>query len=115
MKNDTSAILVSIEKLETSLENMGGFPSGGNPEAVSSAIHPTLQAMHLLVNETRQSQVKLGESFREGWSSLSRGIDQGVENVTEVFLSRLAAFENKTIESQKLIQDQVMRYTYTKK
>nr|CAH0112102.1 unnamed protein product [Daphnia galeata] len=112
MKNDTSAILVGIEKLETTLENAGSSSgSQGNPESLVSAIQvhlkPTLDAVHSLVNNSYQSQIKLDENFREGWESLSRGIDKGVMNVTDVFQTRLDAFENKMIESQKLIQDQV--------
>ena len=112
MKNDTSAILVGIEKLETTLENAGSSSgSQGNPESLVSAIQvhlkPTLDVVHSLVNNSYQSQIKLDENFREGWESLSRGIDKGVMNVTDVFKTRLDSFENKMIESQKLIQDQV--------
>lgn len=113
MKNDTSAILVGIEKLETSLENAVSSASGSsiNSESLISAIQihlkPTLDAVHSLVNETHRSQIKLDDSFREGWESLSRGIDKSVVNVTDVFETRLATFENKMSESQKLIQDQV--------
>ncbi|EFX73743.1 putative leucine-rich repeat-containing protein DDB_G0290503 [Daphnia pulex] len=112
MKNDTSAILVGIEKLETSLENSGSSSgSQSNPEALVSAIQvhlkPTLDAVHSLVNDSYQSQMKLDENFKEGWQSLSRGIDKGVMNVTDVFQTRLGAFEHKMSESQKLIQDQV--------
>lgn len=113
MKNDTSAILVGIEKLETSLENAAGSTSGSsmNAESLISAIQthvkPTLDAVHSLVNDTHRSQIKLDESFREGWESLSRGVDKGVMNVTDVFETRLATFENKMSDSQKLIQDQV--------
>ncbi len=117
MKNDTSAILVGIEKLETSLENSGSSSgSQSNPEALISAIQvhlkPTFDAVHLLVNDSYQSQMKLNENFKEGWQSLSRGIDKGVMNVTDVFQTRLGAFESKMSESQKLIQDQVMPIIY---
>jgi hypothetical protein len=117
MKNDTSAILVGIEKLETSLENSGSSSgSQSNPEALVSAIQvhlkPTLDAVHSLVNDSYQSQMKLDENFKEGWQSLSRGIDKGVMNVTDVFQTRLGAFEHKMSESQKLIQDQVMPIKY---
>jgi hypothetical protein len=117
MKNDTSAILVGIEKLETTLENAGSSSgSQGNPESLISAIQvhlkPTLDTVHSLVNDSYQSQIKLNENFREGWESLSRGVDKGVMNVTDVFQTRLSAFENKMIESQKLIQDQVTPVIY---
>ena len=111
MKNDTSAILVGIEKIETSLENGGVGTGSVNTDSLVKAIQvdlkPTLDAVHSLVNETLQSQHKLDASFREGWESLARGIDKGAMNVTDVFQTRLGAFETKMIDNQKLIQDQV--------
>lgn len=113
MKNDTSAILVGIEKLETSLENMAGSSgSQGNTESVIAAIQvdlkPTLEAMHSLVNETHKSQLKMDGDLRNGLESLARGIDAGVMNVTEALGSRISVFEGKMSDSQKLIQDQVI-------
>ena len=111
MKNDTSAILVGIEKIETSLENGGVGTGSVNTDSLVKAIQvdlkPTLDAVHSLVNETLQSQHKLDASFREGWESLARGIDKGAMNVTDFFQTRLGAFETKMIDNQKLIQDQV--------
>lgn len=113
MKNDTSAILVGIEKLETSLENVvGSSGSQGNTESLIAAIQvdlkPMMEAMHFLVNETHQSQLKMDENLRDGMESLARGIDTGVVNVTEALGSRITVFESKMSDSQKLIQDQVI-------
>ncbi len=111
MKNDTAAILVGIEKIETSLENGGGSSGSINPDSLIKVIQinlkPTLDAVHSLVNETLQSQTKLDGSFRDGWAALARGIDKGAMNVSDVFENRLNAFETKMIDNQKLIQDQV--------
>lgn len=113
MKNDTSAILVGIEKLETSLEGFTGTSSGSttNSESLIAALQvdlkPTLEAMHILVNETRQSQMKLDETIRDGVESIQRGIDMSAMNITDALGNRITTFESKMSESQKLIQDQV--------
>ena len=106
MKNDTSAILVGIEKLETSLEGFTGT-SAGSAANSDSSIATTLEAVHALVNETRQSQLELGDTVREGIQSIQRGIELGAMNVTDTLEERITTFESKMSESQKLIQDQV--------
>lgn len=112
MKNDTAAILVGIEKLETSLENIGGG-SSVNPESLVSVIQtevkPALEAIQVAVNESRASQTKLDESLQKGFSTLRDNVEKGVVNVTGMVDTRIGQFEAKMVESQKLIQDQVLR------
>jgi len=108
MKNDTSAILVGIEKLEMSLEN--GVSSSGSSGASSSTmrqLETELGAIYSAVNETQRLQIKLQENVENGWSALTKGVENVVLNVSSSVDNRIGVFEAKMIEGQKLIQDQV--------
>ncbi len=70
-------------------------------------MNPRLEAIENMLNRTHESQMKLETSFKDGWESLGRGVENGVVNVTDALSARISVFESKMNESQKLIQDQV--------
>lgn len=113
MNNDTSAILVSIEKLESSLENMTGTSASPSIStdalvaAFESSIKPTLETIHDTINKTQESQNKLQNILQNGFENVETIVVNGASNVTDAISARIDTFETKMAESQKLIQDQV--------
>ena len=51
--------------------------------------------------------MELQENMRNGWDTITKGVENGVLNVSNVVDTRIGVFEAKMIEGQKLIQDQV--------
>ena len=68
-----------------------------------------LGAIYSAVNETQRLQMKLQENVENGWSALTKGVENVVLNVSSSVDNRIGVFEAKMIEGQKLIQDQVKR------
>jgi len=68
-----------------------------------------LGAIYSAVNETQRLQMKLQENVENGWSALTKGVENVVLNVSSSVDNRIGVFEAKMIEGQKLIQDQVTR------
>lgn len=113
MKNDTSAILVSIEKLESSLDSIAGASSSASitsdslVAAIETSLKPTLDMIHDSINRTQESQYKLEDSLQSGFKTVEQGINNSASNVTDAVTARINLFESKMGDSQKLIQDQV--------
>lgn len=120
---DTAAILLSIEKLQSTLDN--GVQTSSSQQAshnltemmtqslasinrienaVDAELKPWLMAIETSVNETRE---ELPMKFKQGLESLNQLSFGAVANVTSHIDSRIAVFEAKMADSQLLIQHQV--------
>jgi len=122
-ERDTAAILVSIEKLQSTLDSGVKTATSGESSqnmtemmsqslasinrienAVNDELRPWLTAIETSMNETRE---ELPMKFKTSIDSLHQLSFGAVSNVSSHIDSRIAIFEAKMADSQLLIQHQV--------